>query len=406
MNRLVFSLCLVALAGGADWTQFRGPGGTGVSDEKGLPVEWSLRRDKGSDKVAESKNVRWTADLPGRGLASPIVVGNRVFVTACSGYLQTRLHVLCFDALSGKKLWERQFWATGGTACHPKTNMAAPTPATDGQRIYALFATCDLICIDLDGNLVWLRTLCRDYPTATNQVGMASSPVLAGNSVVVQLETGGESFAAGIDKLTGKNRWKVERTRNINWVTPVVLAGGKQVVLQSGEGLTALDAISGAKLWQYEGKFSTIPSTTAGNGAIFAPGDGLTALKPPDASGKPEVLWTSNRLRCATASPVFSHDRLYALNSTGVLACAEAATGKVLWQERLKGPFSASPVIGDGKLYATNEAGATFVLQLGEKPAIAATNEIGDTILGSPAISGGAIFLRSDKHLYCVAGKK
>ena len=222
----------------ADWTQFRGPGGSGVSEEKGLPVQWSVKRDKGGDKIVESKNVRWIADLPGRGLASPVIVGNRAFVIASSGFQQSRLHVLCFDTGSGKKLWERQFWSTGSTTCHPKTNMAAPTPATDGQRLYALFATCDLVCLDLDGNLVWLRALGRDYPTVTNQVGMAASPVLAGNTLVVQLENAGESFAAGIDKLTGKNRWKIERSRDINWVTPLALTNGKrtEVVLQSGAG--------------------------------------------------------------------------------------------------------------------------------------------------------------------------
>lgn len=394
-----------------DWTQFRGPGGAGVSEEKGLPVEWTVQRDPKTGTVAETKNIRWIADLPGRGLASPIVTGNRVIVTAASGFQQTRLHVLCFDVADGKKLWERQFWATHNTGCHPKTNMAAPTPTTDGQHIHVLFATCDLVCLDLDGNLAWLRSLGRDYPTVTNQVGMASSPVLAGKTLVVQLENAGESFVVGIDKQSGKNRWKIARGRNLNWVTPLLLTTDKRadVLLQSSEGLLAVDPDTGAKRWQYDNKFSTIPSAIAANGTVFVPGEeGLTALKPSANDSQPEMLWTANRLRCATASPVYYQNRLYVLTGAGVLACGDpAANGKILWQERLKGPFSATPVIADGKLYATNEAGDTFVVQLGDKPSVAATpNSLGETILGSPALSGGAIFLRSDKHLICVGRKK
>src|SRR5262249_3279700 len=151
----------------ADWPQFRGPGGTGISKETGLPVRWGAK-----------ENIRWKVDLPGRGLSNPVIAGGRVYVTACSGFEQTRLHVLCFDAATGKRLWGRQFWATGNTLCHNKTNMAAPSPVTDGKHVYALFATCDLFCLDKDGGLVWCRSLTRDYSTVGNNVGMASSPIL------------------------------------------------------------------------------------------------------------------------------------------------------------------------------------------------------------------------------------
>ena len=157
--------CLLALVLpfllGADWPEFRGPGGQGWSEEKSLPTRWS-----------KTENLRWSAELPGRGLSSPIIVGDRVFLTACTGFQQTRLHVLCFEAATGKLLWERKLWATGGTSCHPKTNMAAPTPVTDGRHVYALFATGDLACYDRDGNLVWYRSLVGDYPTVGNNVGM------------------------------------------------------------------------------------------------------------------------------------------------------------------------------------------------------------------------------------------
>ncbi len=407
MRFLATSLCAL-LAGtvwAADWTQFRGPGGAGVSEETNLPVKWS-----------PAENVRWKVALPGRGLSSPVIAGGRVFVTACTGYEQTRLHVLCFDVASGKKLWERQFWATGGTACHPKTNMAAPTPCTDGERVYALFATCDLVCLDKDGNLQWYRSLVGDYPTVTNQVGMAASPVLWQDLLILTLENSGESFAAGIDVKTGKNRWKIERTRAINWVTPLVVSDGKraELLLQSAGELTAYDPATGVKRWTYAGKgLGTIPSPVVGNGLIFVPGGDLVALKPGTEQATPEVRWNVTKLSPKTASPLVYGDRVYTINGAGVLNCAEAATGKVLWQERLKGPFSASPTAGDGKIFITNEDGTTFVVQSGkDKGTILATNTLREStddtalFLGSPAISSGALFLRTDQYLYCIGEKK
>src|SRR5262245_4402795 len=178
--KLGMFLILATVAHAGDWTQFRGNGAAGVSDETGLPSTWS-----------ETENIRWKAELPGRGLSNPVIAGGRVYVTACSGQEQARLHVLCFDVRTGKKLWERQFWATGNTGCHPKTNMAAPTPVTDGERVYALFATADLACLDKNGDLLWYRSLVSDYPTLSNQVGMAASPVLCKDVLIVPMENVG-----------------------------------------------------------------------------------------------------------------------------------------------------------------------------------------------------------------------
>ena len=214
-------LAAVMTAGAAEWTGFRGTAGSAVSEEKGLPVKWS-----------KTEGLRWKIDLPGRGLSNPVIAGGRIFLTACSGYRERRLHVLCFDEASGKKLWERQFTATGSTNCHPTTSMAAPTPATDGKAVYALFATGDLAALDRDGTLLWYRSLVGDYPRLTNQVGMAVSPVLAGNVLLLAMDNAGDSFAAGIDTKNGKNIWKVDRPREINWVTPLLFnSAGRQAAL-------------------------------------------------------------------------------------------------------------------------------------------------------------------------------
>src|SRR5262245_50239628 len=160
---LTAAVLLVGTAHAGDWPQFRGPEGSGVSDEKGLPVRWG-----------QAENVRWKAPLPGRGLSNPVVVGDCVIVTASSGANQDRLHVLCFDTQSGRKRWERQFRATGSTMAHPKSAVAAPTPVIDGGTVYALFSSGDLAALDLDGNLLWLRALQLDYPAVHNQLGLAA----------------------------------------------------------------------------------------------------------------------------------------------------------------------------------------------------------------------------------------
>lgn len=375
-----------------DWGQFRGPGGLGVSAETGVPVEWS-----------KEKGIAWTADLPGVGLSSPVVAGGRVFVTATTGHEQDRLHVLCFDAKDGRKLWERRFWSTGPTQCNKKTNMAAPTPAADATRVFALFATCDLVALDRDGNLLWYRSIARDYPTVGNNVGMAASPVLHKDALFVALENVGESFAGAIDAKTGVNLWRQVRSSKINWTTPAVsLRGGRaEVIFQSPGELTGYDAESGSKLWSLEGgKHTSIPSPIVAGGLVYAPGGPFLALRPED--GKVERLWESP-LATATASPSIHKGRLYTVDSAGIVSCSDAGTGKGIWKSRTKGPHSASPVIAEDRLYLLNEAGATAVLDLNAEGKLLATNELGDPMLASPAVSGGAIYLRSDKKLYCIS---
>ena len=396
MKRLAILIVAVAMAplGGEDVLQFRGAGGLGISTEKDLPLTWS-----------KTDNVRWKADLPGRGLSNPVIVGGRVFVTAASRPQQNRLHVLCFDQKDGKLLWERQFWATGGTQCHPKTNMAAPTPVSDGKNIYALFATADLVCLDRDGNLAWARSLVGDYPTVGNNVGMAASPVLFGDTLVVHMENVGESFAVGIDKATGENRWRLERPRVINWNTPFVhnAEGQKQVLLMTPRSLTAHDPATGKEVWSFTaGRFGTSPSVVAGAGLLFVPGDKLIALRSGSAGVEPEVVWENAKLNPGFASPVLVEGRIFTITNRGVVSCAEAATGKLLWTQRLDGSFAASPLAAAGRLYFVSEDGTTTVMEAGAEAKVLAANELGETILASPVASGGAIFLRSDGHLWCV----
>lgn len=402
LMRIKLLLCAVllpALASAADWAQFRGSDGSAVSKDIGVPVKWS--KDDG---------IKYKVALPGRGLSNPVIAGGRVYVTACSGHRERRLHVLCYDEASGKKLWERQFTASGNTACHPTTNMAAPTPCTDGKAVYALFATGDLACLEKDGTLRWYRSLVGDYPDITNQVGMASSPVLADGVLVVPMDNDGDAFLAGLDTATGKNLWKNKRERGINWVSPLVFRhGGKTSVLfQNGNEAVAVDPKTGKKRWSYTAKgLSTIPSPAAADGVVFIPGEQMRAVKPPkDDGGEPEVVWESEKaLNSGYPTPVALGGRLYCIAGVAV-GCYTAAMGEMVWRQRIDGPFSASPVIADGRLYAVNEKGRTFVVALGDKPEVLARNDLDDRIQATPAVANGCIYLRSDKWLYCIGPKK
>lgn len=395
----LISITLVSLvwlnAAAADWTQFRGPHGNGISDETTLAA-----------KLGET-NVAWKRALPGRGLSSPLIIGERVFVTCSSGPKQDRLHVICLSAADGKKMWERQFWATGRTLCHPKSSVAAPTPASDGRRIYAVFSSNDLVCLDLEGNLIWLRGLTRDYPKSGNNLGLSSSLVVVGDVVVAMSENESDSFTAGLDAATGVNRWKISRPKEANWTSPIVIpaaGGGNLVVLQSDKGVTAIDPATGKIAWEALSKADTIPSPTLVGDVIYVPGDGITALKL-NATNSPTQMWKVSQLATGTASPLALGDRLFIVNRASVLTCADAADGKRLWQLRLQGPFSATPVAAGNTLFCVSEKGVLQAVDT-TKPEgeIVSTLELKETILATPAIADGALYLRSDATLWKLKG--
>jgi outer membrane protein assembly factor BamB len=379
-----------------NWTQFRGRDGSSLSGDK-LPT-----------KLAKG-NINWEIELPGRGLSSPIIYGNKVFLSSASGPDQRRLHVICLNADSGKKIWERQFWATGRTMTHPKTCVAAPTPACDSERVYVLFSSNDLLCLDHDGNLVWLRGLTLDYPNASNSLGMTSSPIVIGDTLIVQIENDSESFAAGVNVETGQNRWKLDRPKMANWTSPTVAkSDGKYVaVLQSGKGIHAVEPRTGKEVWYFRGGASTIPSSTfASDGVLYVPSKGITALKPGSATKDVKELWVSGQLKPGTSSPVVVGKNIFTVNSAGVLTCGEISEGKRLWQIRMKGKkFSATPVFAGGYLYTVNEQGLVQVIDIkGEEGEVISTLDLDETILGTPSIAAGSLFIRSDRHVWKIGG--
>ena len=392
--KLLFLLLLTTCTTlhGGDWRQFRGPLGNGVSDERNIP------------RVLNSSNsVAWRVDLPGEGLSSPIIIGNRIFVTCSSGPKQQRLHVICFDAQNGQKVWERQLWATGRTMCHEKTAVAASTPASDGEFIVAIFSSNDIACFDLEGNLVWFRGLGRDYPNASNSLGMSSSLVIANGVVVAQVESESDAFILGLDLPSGRNHWRIARPRGANWTSPLVLKSGRQelVVLQSPKGVALVVPATGTIVWNYTNSASSTPSSTLSGDTLFVPSQGLTAL---DFSAGPESsrqLWRSSQLKPGTPSPTVVKERILSLNDGGVLTCGDTATGQRLWQLRLKGPFSASPVVAADLVYCVSEKGVIQVVDPSKPEGeLVSQLDLGETIVSTPSIANGAIYFRSDARLW------
>jgi outer membrane protein assembly factor BamB len=386
-----------------DWDGFRGPQGNPVSTSQ-LPLVWDI--EKGT-------NIGWKLDLPGRGVSGPIVVGNRLFVTASGGVNQQRLYVLCFDVTSGKQLWRRDFWATGRTYSHPTSANAAPTPVSDGKLLFAFYSSNDLICLDLDGNLKWFRGLAHDYPKAGNDVGMAASPVVAGNVVIVQIENQGDSFACAVDKNSGLEIWRKPRDPRANWSSPTTYThanGAPTVILQSGSGLTAFDAGTGASIWDLGLSCGTMSSPLVVNNSLYVTSGGITKLDLTTSSGKPELIWAVNKLNSNGASPVVLGDNFYTL-SGAIAKGANSRTGEILWQLRLKGRFWATPILANNHLYFVNQDGLVQIVELAgdgdsQTATIVSVIDMGESILGTPAAADNALFIRSDKHLWKVTNAK
>ncbi len=386
-----------SLAMAADWRQFRGTDNRSVANEV-VPVTWSAEQ-----------GIAWQCELEGEGVSSPIVVDGRIFVTASSGPRQDRLHVMAIDARSGSVVWHRQFWATGRTLHHPTSSVAANSPASDGERIFAFFSSNDLFCLDLDGNLLWLRGLADDYPKIGNDTGMASSPVVVDETVVVQVECQQESFVAGLEVANGVNRWRLPRPESANWASPTVLAGNEQqpplVLIQGGDGLGAYEPKTGRKVWEFTESCASIPSATSDGETIYVPADGVTALRYEPGSSDATFLWQSNKLAVGSASPIVHDGKVFATKRAGVVACGDAASGDVLWQLRLEGTFWATPVMAGGHLYFVNQDGLAQVVDTrGEEGEIVSRYDFGEPVLGSPAVADGAIYFRGESTLWKVAG--
>ncbi|MEO7650806.1 MAG: PQQ-binding-like beta-propeller repeat protein [Bryobacteraceae bacterium] len=426
LSRRACFLGLPAAALAADWPQWRGPESAGVSEEKGLPLEWSA-----------AKNIAWKTEIPGQGHSSPILRGGKVFLTtsiegavipgaaapkhklngeeflhpsSIGADRSYQLLVLCLDAVSGKVLWQRT--AHDGAVYdnrHKKGSYASPTPIAGDRHVYAYFGSQGLYAYDFDGKLAWKMS-----PGNLGSIGMGpgSSPAADGNLIFLQcdIEEGDSSFLVAIDKRTGREAWRVARKARASWVTPVIVrTGARTELLVSGaESIISYDPSTGKELWRSEGvEGNAIPSILVGHGmAIFSsgyPDKKAIAVK----LSTREVVWRYAKGTAYVASPILYGDFVYLMTDKGLLTCLDAKAGTVKYEgARVPVPasFTASPVAMDGKLLLTSEDGDTFVIKAGPVHEVLRTNSLGEPVYASPAVAGGRIYIRGLRHLYCIRG--
>jgi outer membrane protein assembly factor BamB len=401
---IVISVAVPPLADAADWPGWRGPHRTGVTEDTGAPTTWSA--DEGA---------AWRVELPGQGVSSPVIWGDRVFVTAAEGPRQEELIVLALAAADGRELWRLRLWGTAPTLYNAeKSGMATPTPVTDGEHLFAFFGTGDVFCIDVDGRLVWQRSLADEYGAFENRFAASSSPLLYRDTLIVQCDHYGQSYALALDKATGANRWKADRPECwLSWSSPLVVAvegeDRDELVLCGSEKIDALDPLTGRPLWTLPGMaHECVPTPVVGGGLLYAtsgPNGTTYAIRPGgtgDISGT-HVAWSNARGTPFVPSAILVGDYYYVVNDQGIGACLAAGDGRQLWRKRIGGAFTASPVAAEGKVYFVNEEGETLVVAAGvPRYEELARNPLGEPVYASPAISGGRIYVRGVRRLYAL----
>lgn len=383
-------LVLTGCAATSDWPRWRGPDGAAVADGAPLPAEWSPTR-----------NIAWCVAVPGEGSSSPVVSGDAVFVTsALEGGKRRVLH--CLDRRTGATRWTLETPDPDPERASAITGHAAATPVTDGRVVVAVFGNAGAVAADLSGRRLWTRALGE----FDSEFGLASSPILHEGLVYVVCDHDGDrsksfdSYLAALDARTGAIVWKTERPGLFrSWSTPIVV--GNELIVSGQDAVRAYDPKSGRLLWSAGGMSGWVtPSPVAGKGLIFAVSgkDGPTAAIRPGGA----VAWREERGGPYVCSPVLYGDLLYVADESGRLICREAVTGKEIYRARLHGTFKSSPVAGDGKIYFTNEAGLTSVVKAGPEFRLLAENRLDEEVLASPAISAGALILRTRTRLWSI----
>lgn len=390
------------------WPRFRGPEGTGVTACKDLPTAWDVKSGKG---------ILWKTPVPLEGNNSPVVWQDKVFLT---GAKEDRREVYCFDADSGKLLWQAKVPGTPESTAEPpevseQTGFASSTAATDGQRVYAIFANGDAAAFDFAGKLVWGRSL--GMPKSS--YGYATSLSMYENRLLIQFDQGSAkdklSKLTALDSATGKTVWETPREAPNSWPTPIVIRTGKQdqLITCADPWVIAYDPAKGTEIWRAKCLRQDVgPSPTFAGGVVFVANEfpGITALKT-DGQGdvtKTHVLWTAEDNLPDTCSPLATEEFLFTMASYGMLSCYDAKNGEMLWQEEFQDTnFSSSPSLAGNRIYVFSEEGKCWVLEPNRKGCKrVGEGNLSEKCVTSPAFQEGRIFIRGKETLFCLGEKK
>ena len=413
------------------WPKWRGPDDNGMA-RTDAPLHWS-----------DTGNIKWKTTIPGRGHSSPVLWGDRIFLTTAvpaagsanaaprqrggspgdsSPQPEHKFEVICLDKKTGKVLWQR----TARTAAphegfHQRYgSFASNSPVTDGKSVYAFFGSRGIFCYDLNGKLIWEKDLGVKMRMRLG-FGEGTAPVLAGDTLILNFDQEDNSFIVALDKNDGKELWRTGRDEPSAWAMPLVVdhAGGKQVVVSATNKVRSYDLKTGKVIWECAGLgVNAIPAPVRQDDVVYV----MTGFREPnlmairflgrtgDLTGSDAVLWKNTRGNSYTPSPVLYDNKLYTLTDTGMLSCYNARSGAPYYQmSRLPKPYSfkSSPVGANGKLYMASEDGDVVVVRMGEKFEVLATNTMNDEFfVATPAIVDGEIFLRGQNTLYCISEKR
>jgi len=431
----LFSLLLLtahtAAAAPPHWAQWRGPDGQGIAGDPGVPLEWS-----------PTKNVLWKTAIPGRGYSSPVVWGDRIFLTTAiegdvvpgakgvkhvmegqefahpDGVGADRQHtfkVVALDATSGRILWEKTAWeGTPYDTRHRRGSFAAPTPVSDGTLVYAYFGAEGLYTYDFQGNLKWSW---KTGGIASFGVGVGTSPVLYQGILIVQCDedNGEKSFIVGLERKTGKEVWRTTRNVEVSWATPILVkSGGRDELVTAGsQAIIGYEPKSGRELWRMKGLASNaVPSPVAGDGIVVVsagyPVKIAVAVRPGgsgDVTETDRVLWKYDKGTAYVPSPILVDGLVYLVTDKGLISCLDAKTGKVHYEggrPPAGASYMASPVAVAGHLLLSSMDGDTVVLKAGTTHEIVRSNPLGEPIAASPAIVGGRLYIRGEHHLFAI----
>lgn len=405
------ALFTTAALSAENWPGFRGPTGQGMSSEKNLPLKWS-----------GTENVVWKTSIPGEGWSSPIVHGDRVFVTSTTKE-GTSCHVICIDRRSGKILWNTGVGEQKTSKKRRENSYATPTPVTNGQLVFSVFSSGKIVAVDFDGKVAWTNHDVKFY----GHHGLAASPILYNDLLIMPFDGSSdgannrvgwkipwtEAVLLALDTKTGKLRWRGLRgPSRLGHVTPTVLRenGKAQIISGSGDTVQGHDPVTGKIVWTIYSKGEGVtPSVLVGDGVVFScSGFEAPTIRVIRTGGvgditKTHMAWEQKKGVPSLASMLYIKPYLYSVTDAGVVTCFGAKTGNIVWQERIGGKHSSAPVYADGHIYFLSEAeGESVILKAGNKFKVVGRNRIDEKCKAMIAISQGQLFIRSEKNLLCI----
>ena len=398
------AVCFLSVASAENWPGFRGPTRQGVSSETNLPLQWS-----------QGSNVLWKTPTTGSAWSSPIVWGDRIFLTTAEDG-GSSCHVLSLDARTGKVVWDKHVFDQQTLTKRRQNSYASPTPVTDGNSVFAVFADGSIVALDFDGNVLWRN---RNFEFFSEH-GLGASPILHKNLLIMAFDpssrTGREQKIGwkvpwegaaiwALEKETGELVWEARRgPSRLAHVTPNLMQveGKVQLVSAAGDVIQGFDPDTGNRLWSvYAQGEGVAPSIVVGGGLAYTI-SGFEATKIRAVAPGGRVVWEQTRSASHIPSMIYDAGLLYNIHENGVATCMDATTGEVIWQERVGGKHWASPVLAGGRLYFLSEEGETIVIQVGREYKELARNRLDEHTQASMAVSGGRFYIRTADHLWAI----